>query len=79
VTATIRLRRRELDLYMDLKGIPSKAALATRIGVDESTVHRVLGGRAAPGTAFIGGLLMAFGPKVRFEDLFECLDDKAVA
>ncbi|GAB3227797.1 helix-turn-helix domain-containing protein [Mycolicibacterium hippocampi] len=44
-------------------------ALARAIGVDTSTVSRVLAGTAAPGPRFIAGVLLTFGT-ARFSDVF---------
>lgn len=66
---TIALRMDGLEKAMTKAGIHTKAGLAAHIGVDRSTVQRVLGGRTGPGEEFIAAVLAAF-PKSRFEDLF---------
>nr|WP_184929723.1 helix-turn-helix transcriptional regulator [Saccharothrix ecbatanensis] len=51
----------------------SEYALAKAMGVNRSTVSRVLAGELQPGSAFIAGALAAFTP-VTFEDLFEVVN-----
>lgn len=73
MTATLRLRTRQLDKYMRLAGIGSKAELARRMGMATSSVTRVLAGSYRPGETFISRLMAAF-PDLEFEDLFEVID-----
>nr|WP_081915930.1 hypothetical protein [Saccharothrix sp. NRRL B-16314] len=51
----------------------SEYALAKAMGVNRSTVGRVLAGELQLGSAFIAGALTAFTP-VTFEDLFEVVN-----
>ncbi|WP_121010755.1 helix-turn-helix domain-containing protein [Saccharothrix australiensis] len=67
---TIRLRTAAFAKAALLAGYPSDYALAKAMGVNRSTVARVLNGELRPGPAFIGGALTALAP-MQFEDLFE--------
>lgn len=69
MTATIRIRQRQLAKYMAGHDM-SQGQLAEKIGVAHTTVGRVLRGMQAPGERFIAGLLAAF-PHLDFDDLFE--------
>ncbi|MCL4368006.1 MAG: helix-turn-helix transcriptional regulator [Actinobacteria bacterium] len=73
MTTTLRLRTRQLDKYMRLSGINTKAELARRMGMATSSVTRVLAGQYRPGETFISRLMSAF-PDLEFEDLFEVVD-----
>lgn len=73
MTSTLKLRTRQLDKYMRISGIGSRAELARRMGMATSSVTRVLAGQYRPGEAFISGLMRAF-PDLDFEDLFEVVD-----
>lgn len=53
----------------------SNTELATIIGVDKTTVHRVLGGVTNPSNRFIAGVVNAFGSEC-FGDVFESVPDK---
>lgn len=48
----------------------SDSQLADRMGVDKSTVHRVLARRTRPSNEFIAAALTAL-PDAKFDDLFE--------
>ncbi|WP_433264860.1 transcriptional regulator [Actinosynnema sp. CS-041913] len=50
-------------------GYDSDYALAEAMGVDRSTVQRVLDGRMRPGNRFIAAALATLGPR-RFNQLF---------
>ncbi|QQQ80255.1 transcriptional regulator [Saccharothrix sp. 6-C] len=67
---TIKLRTDVFTKAARLAGFRSDYALAKAMGVNRSTVARVLGGELQPGPAFIGGALTALAP-MQFEDLFE--------
>ncbi|CCH31649.1 transcriptional regulator [Actinosynnema sp. NPDC047251] len=67
---TVRLRRREFANAAKLAGFRSDYALAKAMGVNRSTVARVLGGGLRPGPMFIGSALNALAP-LEFGDLFE--------
>jgi transcriptional regulator with XRE-family HTH domain len=67
--ATIAANRSGIEQAMRAAGIATIGDLADRIGVNRSTVHRVLGGRTTPSNEFIAGCLDAF-PRCEFADLF---------
>lgn len=67
---TIRLREDAFTKARKLAGFHSDYALAKAMGVNRSTVTRVLTGRLQPGPAFIGGALTALTP-LQFNDLFD--------
>lgn len=51
----------------------TNAALARRMGMDQSAVKRLLAGELRPSNASIAGFILAFRerfPKIAFEDLF---------
>lgn len=66
----IKLRRAELDQARKAAGLDSDYALARAIGVNRSTVARVLAGDLQPGAAFIAGVVAVFA---RFDRYFEVL------
>lgn len=66
----IRLRRDELLQARKAAGLDSDYALAMAIGVNRSTVARVLAGSLQPGAAFIAGVVAVFA---RFDRYFEVL------
>ena len=66
----LRVDRDVLLAHRDAAGITSNAALAERIGVNESTLQRILGNHVEPSTRFIAGVLKAL-PGAKFEDLFK--------
>lgn len=69
---TVRLRVAEFQRAARRSALTSDYALAPAMGVNRSTISRVLTGELRPGAAFIAGALAAFAPiEVRFEDLFE--------
>lgn len=75
--ATLRLRKDQLDRLRRVTRtvggeLLTDKELAARIGIHPSNLHRVLAGKAAPGTKFIAGLLDVFGIEW-FADLFEIL------
>jgi hypothetical protein len=53
-----------------LAGFQSDYTLAATMGVNRSTVGRVLSGDLRPGSAFIAGALVALRP-MAFDDLFQ--------
>ncbi|GGP72717.1 hypothetical protein [Saccharothrix coeruleofusca] len=67
---TIRLRRSDFLAAMADAGLHSEYALAKAMGINRSTVSRVLDGSLQPGAAFIGGALAAL-PTSTFETLFQ--------
>lgn len=66
---TIRFRAEQFKPYGWPLGIFTDAHLATRIGVDRSTIWRLMNG-ATPKPQTIAAFLRAF-PDRKFEDLFE--------
>lgn len=67
---TVKLRGEVFLKAARLAGYPSDYALARAMGVNRSTMTRVLKGSLQPGPAFIGGALIALDP-MGFNDLFE--------
>lgn len=88
MTSRIRLRidmlakycRMTDGLWFEQKGRKeiAQGALASRLGVAESTVYRVVMGRQAPGEIFIANLLRVF-PDLDFNDLFEVVTEAVPA
>lgn len=74
--ATLALNARGVTKIRRLAGLSKDKDFADRIGIDQSTLSRVLTGKAAPGPRFIAGCVEAFGADV-FEDLFTVADDAA--
>jgi transcriptional regulator with XRE-family HTH domain len=63
----------KLDKLHDLRrahGIGSDADLARAIGVDATTLYRVMTGKTAPSNAFMARLVLAF-PTAKLDSLFE--------
>lgn len=76
MAAQIQLRIRELVKYCRLARLDTDDARAKFCGQSPSAWSRTVNGKQAPSREFIGGVLLAFQPfDVRFEDLFEVLDD----
>ncbi|GAA3853751.1 hypothetical protein GCM10022243_19200 [Saccharothrix violaceirubra] len=67
---TIRLLTNIFARTAQLAGFHSDYGLAKAMGVNRSTVARVVSGDLQPGPAFIGGALVALAP-MQFDDLFE--------
>ncbi|GAA1292148.1 bifunctional DNA primase/polymerase [Saccharothrix xinjiangensis] len=67
---TVRLRSRRFGSAAKLAGFHSDYALAKAMGVNRSTVSRVMHGALQPGPAFIAGALVVLVP-MQFDDLFE--------
>lgn len=74
--ATLVLRADKFNAYRRLAGLSTDASLAQKIGVDPTTVYRVLNGKTAMSAKFIAGVVHIFGPDL-FADLFEVLPDAA--
>lgn len=66
----LRVRRDVLIAHRNAAGITTNAQLATRIGVNESTLQRVIAHEVEPSGRFIAGVLGAL-PAAKFEDLFD--------
>jgi hypothetical protein len=67
---TVFLRNRVFQIATALAGFRSDYALAKAMGLNRSTVTRVLAGELMPGPGFIAGALKVLAP-MQFEDLFE--------
>ncbi|MFI7468660.1 helix-turn-helix domain-containing protein [Nonomuraea sp. NPDC049646] len=67
--ATLVLRRDKFDAYRRLAGLTTDVDLAARLGVNATTVYRVLSGKTAMSARFIAGVVDVFGPDL-FADLF---------
>lgn len=72
--ATLVLRSEKFNAYRRLAGLDTDASLARRMGVDTTTVYRVLNGKTAMSAKFIAGVVDAFGADL-FADLFEVVPD----
>jgi len=72
--ATLVLRVDRLNAYRRLAGLDTDVSLARSIGVDPTTVYRVLNGKTAMSARFIAGVVATFGPDL-FADLFEVVSD----
>jgi hypothetical protein len=68
--ATIRLRAEQFRHHARKRGLKSDSASATYLGLNRSTVLRILNDDMAPGERMIAQALAAF-PDLTFEDLFE--------
>lgn len=66
---TLRVNR---DQFLAATGADTVAALALQIGVDRSTVHRVLSGTTTASGQFIAAAIAHTG--ATFEQLFEVVD-----
>ena len=78
IVAILRLREDKLNAYRRIAGLNTDAAFAQKIGVDPTTVYRVLNGRTEMSARFIAGIVDAFGSDL-FADLFEVVSDGEVA
>ena len=70
MAATIVLRQDKLASLRRVAKIKTDRELAECIGMDPSTVSRILSGTQAPGAAFIASVCDYFGADF-FTDLFE--------
>lgn len=75
--ATLVLRADKFNAYRRLAGLHTDVSLARKIGVDPTTVYRVLNGKTAMSARFIAGVVDAFGAEL-FADLFEVVSDEQV-
>jgi transcriptional regulator with XRE-family HTH domain len=67
---TLRFRADQFRLYGKARGIVTDNEIAAAIGLDRSTVYRLLSGDNDPGKYTIAAILAAF-PDRKFEDFFE--------
>jgi hypothetical protein len=74
--SAIRLRTEQFRRRARLHGLDTDTALAAHLGINRSTLFRMLNGDAAPGEKFMAQVLAAF-PELRFEDLFEVVESSA--
>jgi hypothetical protein len=72
MTARVRVRVDELGRIATAQGLRTRYALAKRLGVNRSTVGRVLDGDRAPGQQFIAATIRELG--VGFDAVFEVVD-----
>jgi len=68
--AVIRLRVPEFRKRAERVGLTSEDEIAGHLGVNRSTVNRVLREQQAPGNVFIACVLHRL-PRVKFPDVFE--------
>lgn len=68
--ATLKLREDKLHAYRRIAGLTTDAKFAERLGVDATTVYRVLNGKTEMSARFIAGIVDTFGADL-FPDLFE--------
>jgi transcriptional regulator with XRE-family HTH domain len=76
MTARVRVRVDELDQIATAQGLRTRYALAKRLGVNPSTVGRVLDGDRAPGEQFIAATVHELG--VSFDAVFEVVESEVV-
>ena len=70
---TIKLKMDRFAKVAAAYGWTTNADIARALGIDETTVGRVLKGKANPGVQFIGGLLAA-AEEIGFRRVFEVVD-----
>jgi transcriptional regulator with XRE-family HTH domain len=75
VTATLRLKTKQLAKIRGWVGLTTDAALAERMGVDPGNLSRVLRGKQQPGPVFIAAMCTALNADLA--DLFEIADSDA--
>lgn len=73
--AHIELRTDKLTDLRRVAGLESDAELARRMGVNQSSLTRVLAGNSKPGVRFVAGMLDVFGGEHWFERLFVIAQD----
>ena len=74
--ATIRLRAEKFRQHARKRGLKSDSASATYLGLNRSTVLRILNEEMGPGERMIAASLAAF-PDLKFDDLFEVVVPEA--
>lgn len=75
VLAALELRTDKLAELRAVAELQSDAELARRMGISQSSLHRVVTGASRPGVRFIAGLLAVFGGERWFERLFVIVPD----
>lgn len=73
---TLSINEEGLNRLREDYRLPLDKDLATRIGVNKSTLSRVLEGKSRPGDRFIASILTAF--PVKFEDIFDVVEVVAI-
>lgn len=68
--ASVRLRIAQFRRYAESQGLVTHGDIASRSGLDRTTVFRLMEGDIHPGERIIATFLTAF-PDRRFEDFFE--------
>lgn len=74
-TYNVALRTEVFTKAARLAGFRSDYKLAEAMGLNRSTVARVLSGDLRPGAAFIAGSLAALSP-MQFDDLFAVITNR---
>lgn len=69
---TVRLRTGQFRRHAEQAGLASDNAIALALGVNRTTVMRLLAGDITPGPRVIGSVLLTW-PEKRFEDFFEAV------
>jgi predicted DNA-binding transcriptional regulator AlpA len=67
---TLRFRAVQARLFCNARGLTSDPAIAKAVGLERTTIYRLMCGDAAPSETSIAAFLSAF-PEQRFEDFFE--------
>lgn len=70
----MRTLRPNLDRFKQVQGSQTMKDFAGRIGVDQSTLSRVLTGKSEPGPRFIASTLLSLA--LTFNDLYEAVDTR---
>jgi hypothetical protein len=73
---TVKLRFDVFAKAATLAGHRSASSAAKAMGLNRSTIARVMAGELQPGTTFIAGALVALTP-MQFDDLFEVVPKPA--
>jgi hypothetical protein len=70
--AHVKLRTAQFRRYVEVHGLTTDGEIAGHVGLDRTTVFRLLRGDVFPGERIIATFLTAF-PDRRFEDFFEVI------
>lgn len=62
--ADLVLRRDAVHVLRQVRGLESDGALAAAMGMDRSTVNRVISGGRQPSTSFVASLAIVLGAKL---------------
>lgn len=74
---TITVRWQMVQALRETHGLETDAALATAMGIDQSTLSRVTSGKQQPGPKFMAALCIALGAKL--DNLFAIDQGRAAA